>query len=371
MIAASFSTHAQDITEVHRYLLCKHMHRLDAMLSPELVSVALEHGMPASLNTSGLSAAMADAHNAYRKRWPHAGERRRVVLFIADQAESNELDHRKLEMALFKDHQIVSLRRSLTQLAVQRTSLLVPLASDQKAGSKSPQALIVDGHEVTVAYFRSGYWPEQYNPAEECWEARELIERSEAVKCPSAPAQLAGMKKVQEVLCKPDQLGLFLSGRLVERLARTFAKMSDPAMTSDDVRAALANPSDWVLKPQIEGSGRLLFDAEIPDALQSRSQEELAELILMERIRPPVTPSAVYSAEKDGRAVPSVRSSVGELGIFGTLVCDGRRQLRNDACGHLLRSKAHCTNQGGVFVGNAVVDAPLLMPPQVFWPRVL
>jgi len=370
MISVSFSTHAQDITEVHRYLLCKYLHRLDAMLTPELVGVALDHGLPASPNALGLAAAIADAHRAYGKRWPHA-ERNRVVLFIADQAESNELDHRKLEMALFKNHQIVSLRRSLTQVAAQRTSLLMPLAIHQNAGSMSPQALIIDDHEVTVAYFRSGYWPEQYNPAEACWETRELIERSEAVKCPSAPAQLAGMKKVQQVLCKPDQIGLFLPSRQAELLARTFAKMSDPTVASEDVRAALRDPSDWVLKPQIEGSGRLLFDAEISDALQSRSEAELAEFILMERIRPPITPSAIYNADNSGRAVPSVRSSVGELGIFGTLVADGRRQLRNDACGHLLRSKAHQTNQGGVFVGNAVVDAPLLLPSQVFWSRVL
>ena len=43
-----------------------------------------------------------------------------------------------------------------------------------------------------MVYFRSGYWPQHFAAA---WHTRQLLERSEAVKCPSAPAQLAGMKK--------------------------------------------------------------------------------------------------------------------------------------------------------------------------------
>ena len=37
--------------------------------------------------------------------------------------------------------------------------------------------------EVAVIYFRCGYAPEQY-PTEKEWEARLLIERSLAIKCP-------------------------------------------------------------------------------------------------------------------------------------------------------------------------------------------
>lgn len=47
-------------------------------------------------------------------------------------------------------------------------------------------------YEVTVCYFRAGYWPEHLKDS---WHTRELLELSAAVKCPSAPAQLAGMKK--------------------------------------------------------------------------------------------------------------------------------------------------------------------------------
>ena len=59
--------------------------------------------------------------------------------------------------------------------------------------------------EVAVVYFRSGYSPDQY-PTEAEWDARLLIERSRAVKCPSIAYHLAGTKKVQQVLAEPGVL---------------------------------------------------------------------------------------------------------------------------------------------------------------------
>lgn len=47
-----------------------------------------------------------------------------------------------------------------------------------------------------MVYFRSGYWPQHFVDA---WPLRQQMERAEAVKCPSAPAQLAGMKKAGEM----------------------------------------------------------------------------------------------------------------------------------------------------------------------------
>jgi len=123
-----------------------------------------------------------------------------------------------------------------------------------------------------------------------------------------------------------------------------------------------------VLKPQLEGSGDLIFDDDIPRVLTSSTSEQLAKLILMERVRPPVTASPVFRAEPGLRPEVVLRDSVGELGMFGTFVADGSTILCNEVVGHLLRSKGKQTNQGGVFVGNAVVDVPLLVPPDIFWP---
>ena len=51
-------------------------------------------------------------------------------------------------------------------------------------------------------YFRAGYEPGHY-PSQNEWDARYLIEKSGAIKCPSIHYHLAGTKKVQQALAKP------------------------------------------------------------------------------------------------------------------------------------------------------------------------
>ena len=58
-----------------------------------------------------------------------------------------------------------------------------------------------------MVYFRCGYAPDQYMSADGCeWDARLMIERSKAIKCPSISYHLAGTKKVQQVLADPGNL---------------------------------------------------------------------------------------------------------------------------------------------------------------------
>lgn len=137
-----------------------------------------------------------------------------------------------------------------------------------------------------------------------------------------------------------------------------------------DIERCCKDPTNWVMKPQTEGSGELFFDDDIPRLLKEKSTAELAEFVLMERLRPPETTSPVVRLEDGKAAEVVVRSSIAELGIFGSFVADGEEVLKNEAVGHLLRSKATKTNQGGVFVGNAVVDCPFLVPSEKFWPAV-
>ena len=65
-----------------------------------------------------------------------------------------------------------------------------------------------------MVYFRAGYTPNDF-PSEAEWDARTLIERSMAVKCPSVAQHLAGTKKVQQVLANPKQLARFVSDEQV------------------------------------------------------------------------------------------------------------------------------------------------------------
>ena len=47
------------------------------------------------------------------------------------------------------------------------------------------------------------------------WQARELIERSDAARCPTVGYQLAGAKKVQQDLARPGVLERFTDSQRV------------------------------------------------------------------------------------------------------------------------------------------------------------
>jgi hypothetical protein len=53
------------------------------------------------------------------------------------------------------------------------------------------------------------YTPNDY-PSEAEWQARDVIEKSDAAKCPSAAYQLAGAKKVQQDLARPGVVERFV-----------------------------------------------------------------------------------------------------------------------------------------------------------------
>ena len=109
-----------------------------------------------------------------------------------------------------------------------------------------------------MAYFRCAYTPRDF-PSEAHWEARLLLERSRAVKCPTLAYQLVGTKKVQQVLAEPGQLERFLpdAPEAVQRLRSCFAGLYslDDASSDPIIAKALANPHNYVLKPQREGGG--------------------------------------------------------------------------------------------------------------------
>lgn len=75
---------------------------------------------------------------------------------------------------------------------------------------------------VSVAYYRAGYTPDDY-PTDIEWSAREIIENSLATKCPTIGYQLAGTKKIQQVLCEENVLEKFLPRKESDLLRKCFA----------------------------------------------------------------------------------------------------------------------------------------------------
>lgn len=61
---------------------------------------------------------------------------------------------------------------------------------------------------------------------------------------------------------------------------------------------------------------------------------------------------------RNGQA--TLADTLSELGIYSTFVRRGNEVLRNEEAGHLVRTKAATSNEGGVAAGFAVLDSPML-----------
>ena len=312
-ISASFASLAVKTSELHRTLYANH-----------------DIDVPINEAIQGLAAGLVAAHKAYGKVNAH-------VVFIVQDGERNAFDQRWIEYELLQ-HKIKSHRVPFNQ--VQQ---LVKLDGD----------LLIHGeHEVSVVYYRAGYGPEDYTETE--WASRRLIERSKAIKCPTILTQLAGSKKVQQVLAEE-------SSGVSDDIRATFVGIhtldASPAGEAA-IKIALHSPSNYVLKPQREGGGHNIYRDAIPAFLKSIPESQWAGYILMELIKPPSNENTIV---RGGELFPA--EMVSELGIYGVILWDANtgKIMMNQEAGYLLRTKSTATDEGGVAAGFACIDSPYLV----------
>ncbi|XP_075882761.1 glutathione synthetase-like [Nelusetta ayraudi] len=327
--AASFGGLSSRTPDVHRHIL-----RVAGRLEE---SQSILDNNPAA----GLARAVA-------KAWELYGSDKAIVMFLVEDTQRNIFDQRYIENELWKRN-IPTKRKRFENVC--KTGKL-----DQK------QRLFVDGEEVAVVYFRNGYMPQNYT-SEQSWEARLLMERSLAVKCPDIGTHLAGTKKVQQVLARPGILERFFPEEpmVVEQIRATFAGLYTLDMGPEGdktVEMALASPGQFVLKPQREGGGNNLYDSELSQVLEEvKGSTERMAYILMDKIHP--APVQNILLRRDGPL--EVTSCLSELGAFGAYVRRGKDMVMNECVGHLLRTKSSEHADGGVAAGVAVLDNPLLV----------
>ncbi|XP_052899942.1 glutathione synthetase-like isoform X2 [Anopheles moucheti] len=330
-IASSFGGITTIMTPLHSYVLT------------ELGQQEKLINLPENNALSGLCEAMVEA-------WKLQARPSAAILFIVEDVTYNICDQRFHEFYIRETFPHVAvIRRTLTQIS-QTGSLGVK------------KELLVGGTEVSVVYFRAGYEPGHYHGQSE-WDARLLIERSLAIKCPSIQYHLAGTKKVQQALAKPDVLRRFVGDEIkIEAIRDIFTGLYslDQNEGGDEaVLLALADPERFVLKPQREGGGNNVYGADIPVALKAMSNDERSAWILMERIFPPL--SNGYMIRPNGPSPPTLVELVSELGIFGTIIGSKESVLYNKQVGHMLRTKLSSSNEGGVAAGSGALDSPYLI----------
>ena len=275
-IACSFVGLAPLVNEMHRYL---HSHVEDGE--------ECKSEIPLSTSSTDVPAGMSAAceRHAHYAGYKAAGKKV-CVLFVVQPGEANVSDQRIIEQNLWARHGVKVLRRSLRDVG-------------ERGCVDENGVLVVDGVACFAVYFRAGYTPLDY-PVEECWGGRALIEKSSAVKCPSIPYHLAGTKKVQQLLSDETVLSRFTDSAEETRLAMSvFAPMSGLAESEKTFIAdALANPDDWLMKPQREGGGTLIFKDQMVAILKNLTPSQRDEFILMKKIRPPTVQSGVIRESK-------------------------------------------------------------------------
>lgn len=354
-IASSFGGLSSRVSVLHNYLL-----NINAY--PSSVSTIIKaDALPQSKSASSLAAGLASAHNAYGpSRTSHPG----CVLFVVQDPERNIFDQRLLEYSLLVESGVRSFR-----LPFHRTLLDTKLDSDRTLIYIPPHSPTTP-YEVTTVYFRAGYSPDDH-PRPEDWTARLRLERSRAIKCPSILTQLAGCKKIQQVLATPHSphLKRFLpDDATASRVLRTFAPIYplDKSDAGVEARNLATNPESadkYVLKPQREGGGNNIYRKTIPEFLKSLPEPYWPAYILMEMIEPPALRNVILrngEVQKGG--------VIGELGIYGVCLWkNGTGQskagevLENWEAGYLLRTKGDHSEEGGVAAGFGAVDSCCLV----------
>ncbi|KAJ4402776.1 Glutathione synthetase [Didymella pomorum] len=354
-IASSFGGLSSQVSALHRYLFS-----LGAYPS-STSSLIKADALRQSQSTSRLANGLAAGHRAY-------GESKTklplCVLFVVQDPERNVFDQRHLEYALVEENDVRSFR-----LSFGKTLAHTKLDGDRNLIYTPPHSPSTS-YEVTTIYYRAGYSPDDY-VKEEDWEARLHLEKSRAIKCPSVLTQLAGCKKVQQVLATPHSphLKRFLPDEeIASQLLKTFAPIypldkSDAGQEAKKLATEPSSAARYVLKPQREGGGNNIYRKAIPPFLQKLPETQWSAYILMEMIEPPPLKNAIIR-----NGVIERGGVICELGVYGVCLWRGGSGegekgeiLENFEAGYLLRTKGDQSEEGGVAAGFGAVDSCCLV----------
>ncbi|KAL6989620.1 Glutathione synthetase [Sarracenia purpurea var. burkii] len=184
------------------------------------------------------------------------------------------------------------------------------------------------------------------------------MEQSSAIKCPSISYHLAGTKKIQQELAKPNVLERFLENKDdIAKLRQCFAGLWS-LDDSNIVKDAIERPEFYVMKPQREGGGNNIYGDDVRKALlrlQEEGTDENSAYILMQKIFPTIASTFLI---RDGICYKD--RAISELGIYGAYLRNKENVIVNEQCGYLMRTKIASSNEGGVAAGFAVLDSVYL-----------
>lgn len=353
-IASSFGGLSVYASKLHNFLAKTEYPLLEQSLAPEVLE------LPENNAIEGLAGGLEAAYHAYGDS--ELGHDK-CVIFLVQGGERNVFDQRHLEYQIGKATPTIPVFRLPFADIMEHTSIAAnPKRQLLYTHPRNPNKVF----EVAVIYMRAGYGPGDY-PNQQAWDARCHLERSHAIKCPTVLTQVAGIKKVQQVLAtprpssEPSILSKFIKDDTPSAIAlwNTFTNIypMDTSYVGLEARKKALDPEqcvDYVLKPQREGGGNNIYGSAIPEFLKTVPEGHWNSYILMELIKPPPLKNFILrngNIEK-GRVIS-------ELGVYGTCLWNQTTSevLRNEQAGWLLRTKGEESEEGGVAAGYGCMDS--------------
>ncbi|KAK7821519.1 glutathione synthetase [Quercus suber] len=324
-------------------------------------SLLNQHGEDLGLDPKRIPSNSAVSHfvEAFAKAWNEYNNPRAVVMFVVQAEERNMYDQHWLSAILnerypFCSQQRLNFLNFITHITLKLFGKHWQKLMQKENFYRMEHFFCMGGKTIAVVYFRAGYAPNDY-PSESEWRARLLMEQSSAIKCPSISYHLAGTKKIQQELAKPNVLERFLDNKEdIAKLRECFAGLWS-LDDSDIVEKAIEKPELFVMKPQREGGGNNIYGVDVRETLQRLQKEGTdgnAAYILMQRIFPTVFPTFLM---RDG--ICHKDHAISELGIYGAYLRNKDKVIMNDQCGFLMRTKISSSDEGGVAAGFAVLDS--------------
>ncbi|KAH6610689.1 glutathione synthetase [Trichoderma cornu-damae] len=357
-IAASFGGLSAYTSQLHKFLAATEYPLLRNRLPPGSLH------LPDNQSIRGLAGGIQAAFHAYPKSSLGLAK---CVIFLVQGGERNIFDQRHLEYQVSQSSPVIPVfRLSMSDIFKHTTLANTPTRQLLYRPPRDPSAVF----EVAVVYMRSGYHTNDY-PNQAAWDARYHLERSAAIKCPSILTQLAGTKKVQQVLATPrppsapSALARFIDDGTpaAAELWKTFTNIypMDKSAAGLEARKKALDPElckAYVLKPQREGGGNNIYRGAIPTFIKALPESYWASYILMELIVPPPVSNIILRngyLEEGG--------VICELGIYGACLWDQGtgEMLHNEGAGYLLRTKGDQSEEGGVAAGYGCMDSVSLV----------
>lgn len=351
-VSVSFAGLSSKVGEMHSFL--NSLGAYDASGEMKMFYEGMGE-LPVSESSVFMTRGLARGFTMYQSVNSETKKEKAVVAFIVEPNETNLYDQKAIEFNLLRLYGIRSIRLTFEEALqdVEYSSF-----DDNKRMFQKKT-----GKELAVVYYRTGYTTGDYY-SDDCWKAREFLENGYAIKAPTLDVQLAGAKKVQQLLTQDDVLSKFVDDEEAkQKLAKTFVKiypLDDSPLGQEGKKLALqgeASKKQYVLKPQREGGGNNVYKSDIPKFLKSLDEKDWDSYILMELID--VKPSTENYLVRDGKL--SREPVVSELGIYGTILFDAESIRSNEYAGSLLRTKPSSSNEGGVVAGFGTVDSMCLV----------